>query len=634
MLTNCKFEELNGLNNALFDKTSEVYSLSEKCKHLARVLKVTKSSRPTVAMEFWQYVPPRAIAHQLVQSYLRTFETIFRVLHVPTFQQEYTQYWNSPQGASEFFVIKLLLTMAIGTSFYQGPDNTDYSLRDSASLWITASQKWLSAPFGKRRLNLSGVQIYCLILLARQTNAAGSDLTGITAGSLVRTAMTIGLHRDPSHFPNMSAFHGEQRRRLWVTVMEIVVQSSLDSGMPPLISCEDFDCTPPSNIDDAQISDVVQTLPPSQPLDIFTQNSAQCALMRSLPLRLKVVKTLNGIRSGLSYEDTHRLGTEITDACRSNSRLFKSFRDSRSSISQAKPTAFQIKFLDLLIRRFLLSLHAPFTQKAHDNIIYYLSRHLCLETSLLLLSHLSPPHSHDTRIQGNDDDDDDYMRLRIFGCDIFKSVLIHISATICLELVIQVREDSAPATLSSSPSSNNNNNNNELYTAARTSIDITHRRILAGETSVKAHIFFACAVGQVDAMRAGTSVEQGVSDAAKASLEACYAVLEARAARFAASSPFLSVEGDGEGDEVNGNGGQGRSLALGDFDDDLDEADGEFSSVSVGFSSLSSSFVPFSFLFFSIWKCLKMNGIFFFASNVFAFLSFFLSFFFFFLLLC
>ena len=554
-------------------------------------------------MEFWQYVPPQPIAHQLVQSYLRTFETIFRVLHVPTFQQEYTQFWNNPQGASEFFVIKLLLTMAIGTSFYQGPDNADYSLRDSASLWITASQKWLSAPFGKRRLNLSGVQIYCLILLARQTNAAGSDLTWITAGSLVRTAMTIGLHRDPSHFPNMSAFHGEQRRRLWVTVLEIVVQSSLDSGMPPLISCEDFDCTPPSNIDDAQISDVVQTLPPSQPVDIFTQNSTQCALMRSLPLRLKVVKTLNGIRSGLSYEDTHRLGTELTDACRSNSHLFKSFRDSRSSISQVKPTAFQIKLLDLLVRRFLLSLHAPFAQRAHDNIIYYFSRHLCLETSLLLLSHLSPPHSHGTRIQGNedDDDDDDYTRLRIFGCDIFKSVLIHISATISLELIIQVREDSAPNTLSSSPSSNNNSNNNnnrknELYTAAQTSTDITHRRILAGETSVKAHIFFACALGQVDAMRAGTSVERGVSDAAKASLEACYTVLETRAAHFAASSSSLSMDGDGEEDEVNGYGGQGRGLALGDFDNDHDEADGEFSSVSVLLYLLLSHF----FLFFSV----------------------------------
>ena len=583
-------------------------------------------------MEFWQYVPPQAIAHQLVQSYLRTFETIFRVLHVPTFQQEYTRYWNNPQGASEFFVIKLLLTMAIGTSFYQGPDNADYSLRDSASLWITASQKWLSAPFGKRRLNLSGVQIYCLILLARQTNAAGSDLTWITAGSLVRTAMTIGLHRDPSHFPNMSAFHGEQRRRLWATILEIVVQSSLDSGMPPFISCEDFDCTPPSNIDDAQISDVVQTLPPSQPVDIFTQNSTQCALMRSLPLRLKVVKTLNGIRSGLSYEDTHRLGTELTDACRSNSHLFKSFRDSRSSISQVKPTAFQIKFLDLLIRRFLLSLHAPFAQRAHDNIIYYFSRHLCLETSLLLLSLLSPPRSHGTRIQGNenvddDDNDDDYTRLRIFGCDIFKSVLIHICGTISLELIIQVREDSAPTTLSSSPSSNNksnnnnnnNNHNNELYTAAQTSIDITHRRILAGETNVKAHIFFACALGQVDAMRAGTSVERGVSDAAKASLEACYAVLEARAAQFAASSSSLSLDGNGEADEANGNGGQGRGLALGDFDNDHDEADGEFSSVSVGFSSLFSSFTRF----FSFLLYLKMNGIFFFLLMCLTFFSFF-----------
>lgn len=136
-------------------------------------------------------------------------------------------------------------------------------------------------------------------------------------------------------------------------------------------------------------------------------------------------------------------------------------------------------------------------------------------------------------------------------------------------------------------------------------------------------------------MRAGTSVERGVSDAAKASLEACYAVLEVRAARFAASSSSLSVEreGEGEGEEANGDGGQGRSLALGDFDDDLDEADGEFSSVSVAFPSLLSSLFLFHFVSFSFWKYMKTKGIFLFHS---VFFPFFFPFFFFsfFSLLC
>lgn len=324
--------------------------------------------------------------------------------------------------------------MAIGTCFYQGPDDTEDSLRESSSHWISAAQLWLSAPFEKRRLDLSGVQIYCLLLLARQTNVVGGDLTWITAGSLVRTAMGIGLHRDPTHFPNMSVFHAELRRRLWATVLEIVVQSSLDSGMPPLISCEDYDCNPPSNIDDVQINEATKTPPSSKPLDTFTQTSTQCALMRSLSIRLKVVKVLNSIHPDLSYEDTLRLGTEITNACRSNSLLFQSYLVAPSSMNQARPTAFQIKFLDLLSRRFLLSLHTSFAQKANDNITYYFSRRVCLEASLLLLSYSVSSPLHGMQVQ-----EDDYTRLRVFGCGLFKSILLHASATICLELIVQLQ---------------------------------------------------------------------------------------------------------------------------------------------------------------------------------------------------
>lgn len=276
------------------------------------------------------------------------------------------------------------------------------------------------------------------------------------------SAVSIGLHRDPTHFPNMSVFHAELRRRLWATVLEIVVQSSLDSGMPPLISCEDYDCDPPSNIDDVQINEATKTPPSSKPLDTFTQTSTQCALMRSLSIRLKVVKVLNSIHPDLSYEDTLRLGTEITNACRSNSLLFQSYLVAPSSMNQARPTAFQIKFLDLLSRRFLLSLHTPFAQKANDNITYYFSRRVCLEASLLLLSYSVSSPLHGMQVQ-----EDDYTRLRVFGCGLFKSILLHASATICLELIMQLQDDSSPSTSSLS--------RNELYSAVRDSVDITRR---------------------------------------------------------------------------------------------------------------------------------------------------------------
>ena len=490
---------------------------------MAKTLKAKLPVDQSIPTDFRQFIPAREICDQLVQLYLRTFETVFRVLHIPTFEQEYAHYWDDPGASSEFFVIQLLLMMAIGMCFLQDRENPEGALHESASHWIYAIQLWLSAPFEKNRLDVGGVRIQCLLLLALQTNAVGGDLTWISAGSLVRTAMTVGLHRDPIHLPNISILEAEVRRRLWATVMEIMVQTSLDSGMQPFISCDDFDCDPPSNLDDIQLDKTTEFLPASKPIDTFTQTSTQCALMRSLSCRLSVAKALNDLRTHLSYEDTIRIGAELTEICRQNSILYQSFFTRDYSENQPRPTAFQVKLLDLLTRRFLLSIHSPFAFKANENVMYYFSRKICLESSIHLLSYSPSPLllRMQGRDRGDETEEDDYMRLRIFSRGLFKCIFLHASSTIFSELMIELRNSSAPAT---SPPSHN-----DLYQAVRDVVDLTWRRVKMGEKSVKAHIYFACALSQVDAMRNGTSLEPQIYATTKKSLESCYEVLIARA---------------------------------------------------------------------------------------------------------
>ncbi|KAH7126546.1 hypothetical protein B0J13DRAFT_531080 [Dactylonectria estremocensis] len=43
------------------------------------------------------------------------------------------------------------------------------------------------------------------------------------------------------------------RRWLWITVAEILLDSSIDAGQPPLLSLDDFDCALPSNFNDDQL---------------------------------------------------------------------------------------------------------------------------------------------------------------------------------------------------------------------------------------------------------------------------------------------------------------------------------------------------------------------------------------------
>lgn len=68
------------------------------------------------------------------------------------------------------------MVLSIGASLYP---ESDSKLRSSVHQWIYAAQSWFSSPFEKSRLNLSGLQVFCLLLIARQVSAVESDLVSL-----------------------------------------------------------------------------------------------------------------------------------------------------------------------------------------------------------------------------------------------------------------------------------------------------------------------------------------------------------------------------------------------------------------------------------------------------------------------
>jgi hypothetical protein len=56
----------------------------------------------------------------------------------------------------------------------------------------------------KDRLSINGLQVHCLLIIARQTLSVGGDLIWVSMGNLVRAAMQLGLHRDPRHLGKMT----------------------------------------------------------------------------------------------------------------------------------------------------------------------------------------------------------------------------------------------------------------------------------------------------------------------------------------------------------------------------------------------------------------------------------------------
>ena len=479
--------------------------------------RAAKAERPTewhVNPHFQDYVPSRETSDKLVHLYLRTFESTYRILHIPTFEKEYAEYWNDPQSASSGFLVKLLLVMAIGTMFYQEADF--HPIRNSAQQWVYVAQSWMSAPFEKGRLNLSGLQIHCLVLLARQTTGVGGDLVWISIGSLIRMAVTMGFHRDPKLFPRMSVLHAEIRRRLWATVLEMTVCSSFDSGNPPLISPSDWDTEPPSNINDNEIDETTKEPPISKPSDVYTQTSLQIQLLKSLHTRLEISRFISDFRFQPSYDDILRLSTSITNFGREGLLLAQNVPDGHS-----KPTVLQRNLLDTPLRRVLLALHFQFAMKARADPRFYFSRKVCLDTAITILTY--PSTSSPTTPNPLAGSHDDYTRLKLVGAGFFKEVLIYASIIVQLELITQLEEES-------------HSMRSEVARKAREPlrvyldymIELSAQRISLGENNIKGHLFLSAVSAQIDAMEKGDDEDELIAKAAKDSATTCYGLLKAR----------------------------------------------------------------------------------------------------------
>lgn len=473
---------------------------------MARTIKASRMLHPTISSEVQESIPSKNVCNQLVDCYLRTFEGVFRVLHIPSFMKEYQDYWSSTLTAKPSIVLKMLLVCAIGAPFYAGDDQP--RLRTSYTKWIQAAESWLSAPHEKSRLNMTGLQIQILLLLARQVCSVDGDLVWIPMGTLLRSAMHLGLHRDPSHIGKISVFHTEMRRRLWATVMEITVQSSLDMGMPPMISAEDYDTLPPSNINDEDLSEYTTTPVQPKPSNRLTQCSIQIAFYETLPLRLEITRLVNNLRFSLSYDETLRLGTELLTMCRKKAALLHS---SQTSSSESKPNAFQIKLFDTLVRRFVLCVHRPFFTRAKEDPKYYYSRKICLDTSLAIAAPTAQ------LVAG---EDDDWARLTYHGVGFLKHFFLHSVSTIFIELISQLEEQQdtelLTSTLSATPSLPPQL---EIYRNVLVSArNISEQRLRHGETNAKGFTWLSCALARIDSLVSGTNADAAVLASAKSAV--------------------------------------------------------------------------------------------------------------------
>ena len=366
-------------------------------------------------------LPAREIVDHLIHLYFDTFETVYRVLHIPTFWKQYYRFWDDSQTAKPSFVVILLLAMAAVNPIssknplaYLG----DSALaRETAVVWIEVCDSWLQRQ-SQKHVDLAMWQIYCLIVLAKQSNIVKKKRSWTVAGNLMRHAMSAGFHRDPSLLgPKACVFDQEMRRRLWATMIELDLQASIDRGMPSALAGASCDSAPALNISDEDFGEDSLKSPIQRPSDEYTTTSFLHLAGSSLSLRVSLNSMLNEISSHPQYEDVMIYDDKITQKLQE----IPSYADFEGADKVTVLPELARTLLDVQLRQFLILLHSPFARQCQSNSRYSLSKMVCFNAASSILD------QHKKLVDSGN------YTLCIFRNDVFRGAL-----TICHNIYVSI----------------------------------------------------------------------------------------------------------------------------------------------------------------------------------------------------
>ncbi|UPX11902.1 uncharacterized protein EKO05_0002486 [Ascochyta rabiei] len=198
--------------------------------------------------------PTPEVARQFWGAYKERVEPLVKVLHVPTFEQTFSDALAYPEKVGKglesllFAIYYGAVTSTIAEECLERWGEERSSLLNRYRFALEQALARANFLYCDEIVILQAFVIF-LILLRRNDDARKIwTLTGL----VVRIAQTLGIHRDGSHF-GLAPFQIEMRRRLWWQVCVLDARSSEDHGCDPTIVEAQFDAKMPLNVNDTDL---------------------------------------------------------------------------------------------------------------------------------------------------------------------------------------------------------------------------------------------------------------------------------------------------------------------------------------------------------------------------------------------
>jgi hypothetical protein len=202
----------------------------------------------------------------------------------------------------------------------------------------------------------------------------------ILVGMIVRIALRMGYHREPSRFANISPFEAELRRRAWLVVLSLDLVVSSQVGLPRMIQPFMYDTQEPRNVDEEDLYEDMVELPPSKPELELTPLLYSIVMTRVRTVLAKIMDLTNAT-SQPPYREVMNLDAMLRHVY---DKLPESSKAMDFDVAE-DPSAMRRVYLGLSFLKAELVLHRAYHLPGRTDTRYEYSRRVCLNAAYEML---------------------------------------------------------------------------------------------------------------------------------------------------------------------------------------------------------------------------------------------------------
>lgn len=225
--------------------------LGTNSKSISNVGSLLRSPARLDKAQLLAAVPPKHVVDQLVAAWFNSHDPFKSIIHKIQFENEYRQFWEDPSKTPVMWLGLLYAILSLGSlvrlqmsshlisplASSNGAEEDRYHELSAAAMVL--ADYTTPKPF----------TIECLLLYtgAWRIKAAALDVW-LLLGVAIRLALSMGYHREASHYGTLSPYACEMRRRVYGVLYLADALSSFQLGLPAMLRSVQSDTGLPQNL--------------------------------------------------------------------------------------------------------------------------------------------------------------------------------------------------------------------------------------------------------------------------------------------------------------------------------------------------------------------------------------------------